>query len=55
MTCETVIGEGIFMPQDRRNNFALEMTVEVVRFGSRVMKYVEYSPLTAAISGTCPT
>jgi len=54
---ETVIGEGIFMPQDRRNgnHFALEMTVIVVRFGSRVMKYVEYSPLTAAISGTCPT
>lgn len=27
---ETVIGEGIFMPQDRRNgnNFALEMTVK---------------------------
>lgn len=45
------------MPQDRRNgnHFVLERTVEVVRFLSRVMKYVEYSPLTAAISGTCPT
>lgn len=54
---ETGIGEGIFMPQDRTygNHFALEMAVKAMRFGSGVMKYVEYSPLTAAISGTCPT